>query len=252
MVNIGNNEQAMIADVRSCDRIIWDSRDLVGRIWENRVKPHVEADIGVIENNALVTGLGPFKRKETAVVTRLNERMRFLRYGPGEYFKEHCDGQYRTPDGSEFSLYTLHLYLNERDAGNELKGGATVFFDPRWEGREGRIKPKVGRVLVFQHRGLVHSGEEVIGGLKLTMRTDIMYRNETAEERVERVGKGNGEKFEREMAARTDLQCPVCGRKKVQASTTATRNAEQVKTFCQCVECGKKWVIDGGAPIDKD
>ena len=189
MVNIGNNEQAMIADVRNCDRIIWDSREVVGRIWENRVRPHVEKDIGVIENNALVTGQGPVKRKETAVVSRLNERMRFLKYGPGEYFKQHCDGQYRTPDGEEYSLFTLHLYLNEKDEGNELWGGATSFFDMRGEMREGKVKPKVGRVLVFQHRGLLHSGEEVIGGLKLTMRTDVMYRNETAEEKRERMAK---------------------------------------------------------------
>lgn len=33
-----------------------------------------------------------------------------------------------------------------------------------------------GRILIFQHRGLVHSGETVENGEKFTMRTDLMYR----------------------------------------------------------------------------
>ena len=31
------------------------------------------------------------------------------------------------------------------------------------------------RVLIFQHRNLLHSGEEVTSGIKLTMRTDLMF-----------------------------------------------------------------------------
>ena len=179
MVNIGNNQQRMITDVRNCNRIIWDTPEVVGRIWQ-RVRRHVEADIGRIENQPHVTGYGPVKRKEVAVLSRLNECMRFLQYGSGEYFREHCDGQYRTPDDKEFSLFTLHLYLNESDAGNKLEGGATRFFDPGFSTKDARfydVEPKIGRVLIFQHRGLLHSGEEVYGGLKLTLRTDIMYRN---------------------------------------------------------------------------
>ena len=199
MVNVGNNSQQMMSDIRNCDRIIWDSAPVVSRIWA-RVRPHVEADIGLVRDNARVTGWGPVKRKEVAVATRLNERMRFLKYGPGEFFREHQDGQYRTPDNSEFSLYTLHLYLNENDprSGNRLVGGATTFFDPRFEGREASIEPRTGRVLVFQHRGLVHSGEEVVGGLKMTMRTDVMFRKESAEERGERERKEKENEKERE------------------------------------------------------
>jgi hypothetical protein len=33
----------------------------------------------------------------------------------------------------------------------------------------------MGRVLIFQHKGLIHSGEPVTAGTKYTMRTDIMY-----------------------------------------------------------------------------
>ena len=36
--------------------------------------------------------------------------------------------------------------------------------------------PRVGRVLIFQHRNLLHSGAEVESGLKLTLRTDLMFK----------------------------------------------------------------------------
>ncbi|KAI4136401.1 MAG: hypothetical protein LQ340_008130, partial [Diploschistes diacapsis] len=192
LVNTGGNTQALIEDIRNCSRIIWDSRDLVARIWA-RIQPFVHADIGLVVNSPLITGYGPVRRNEAAIFSRLNERMRFLKYGPGEYFREHCDGQYRTPEGDEFSLFTLHLYMNERDegSGNLLEGGATRFFGPDYyggdwgdepKGKYFDVEPKMGRVVVFQQRGLLHSGEEVVGGEKWTMRTDVMYRKSKEEE----------------------------------------------------------------------
>jgi hypothetical protein len=44
------------------------------------------------------------------------------------------------------------------------------------------IVPKVGRVLIFQQRGLLHSGEEVVQGVKFTMRADLMYEFEEGED----------------------------------------------------------------------
>ena len=89
----------------------------------------------------------------------------------------HCDGAYETPDRSERSYYTLHLYLNESDPDGpdgELRGGATTFHSGNMK-QELRVEPKIGRVLIFQHRFLLHSGEDVESGTKLTLRTDIMY-----------------------------------------------------------------------------
>jgi len=37
------------------------------------------------------------------------------------------------------------------------------------------ILPKTGRVLIFQHRNLWHSGDDVVQGVKYTMRSDILY-----------------------------------------------------------------------------
>ena len=38
------------------------------------------------------------------------------------------------------------------------------------------VVPKMGRVLLFQQRDLLHSGDDVMAGTKLTMRTDLMYK----------------------------------------------------------------------------
>jgi hypothetical protein len=84
MVNIGNNKQALYTDVRNCDRLIWDDHDIVDRIWQ-RCRPHV-SEIESLTDNAEVMGNGPVMRGETHVMTRLNERMRFLKYSGGEYF----------------------------------------------------------------------------------------------------------------------------------------------------------------------
>ena len=76
------------------------------------------------------------------------------------------------------SFYTLHLYLNESDpsvSNGELKGGSTTFHSGNMK-REYKVEPRVGRVLIFQHRFLLHSGEEVMAGTKLTLRTDLMYK----------------------------------------------------------------------------
>lgn len=44
------------------------------------------------------------------------------------------------------------------------------------------VDPKAGRVLIFQHKGLLHSGAEVLAGIKYTMRTDLMFELESHDE----------------------------------------------------------------------
>lgn len=79
---------------------------------------------------------------------------------------------------------TLHLYLNDADTEEQegrprLRGGATAFHSGNMKNQLD-VVPKVGRVLLFQHRHLVHSGDDVLNGTKLTMRTDIMYERASA------------------------------------------------------------------------
>lgn len=85
MVNIGGGHQTMITDIRSCGRIIWDAREVVARIW-NRIA-HLVPEMAIVQIMRFVTGPGPAKRGEVWKLTRLNERMRFLKYEGGEYFR---------------------------------------------------------------------------------------------------------------------------------------------------------------------
>ncbi|KAH8704364.1 oxidoreductase domain-containing protein [Phaeosphaeriaceae sp. PMI808] len=180
MVNIGGGMQAMYEDTRKCGRIIWDERDIMAKLWA-RIEAAVP-EIHRLENCPDITGIGPKNRGEVWKVTRLNERQRFLKYIGGEYFKAHCDGTYETPDGTERSYFTLQLYLNNPEGKNSeapLVGGATTFHS--WDFKDRLdVEPQAGRVLLFQHRGLLHSGDEVVSGTKLAMRTDIMYAKEEA------------------------------------------------------------------------
>ena len=98
-----------------------------------------------------------------------------------------------TEDGSQRSFYTIHLYLNDSaqvlgvpenkdntDADDKpaLRGGATTFHSTTSTSRLD-VDPKAGRVLIFQHRSLMHSGDDVTAGIKYTMRSDLMYQFET-------------------------------------------------------------------------
>lgn len=85
MVNVGGGQQRLMTGVRDCGRIIWDESDIVAKIW-SRVKDSVP-EIEFLKDRPGVTGNGPMKRKETLKVSRLNERMRFLRYEGSQYFR---------------------------------------------------------------------------------------------------------------------------------------------------------------------
>lgn len=185
MVNIGAGRQELRTDVRLCGRILWDTPEIVDVLLE-RIKSHLPSNIKVLENSAGITGNGPVKRKEIWEMARLNERLRFLKYTKGMYFRPHGDGSYVTPDGSEISFLTVHIYLNGsairdvtdeqdlEDSEKSLRGGATRFFG--YGHNEYDVNPQTGACLIFQHRSLLHSGEEVEQGTKYTIRTDIMYR----------------------------------------------------------------------------
>lgn len=47
------------------------------------------------------------------------------------------------------------------------------------------VLPKAGRILLFQHRDLIHSGDDVVSGTKYTMRTDLMFSLDSGDPRPE-------------------------------------------------------------------
>lgn len=88
MVNAGLDRQVVSLMVRNSGRIIWDSAEVAAKIWA-RVEGSLP-ELQVLEGWANVMGNGPVKRGERWRVARLNERMRFLKYGAGQYFRGMC------------------------------------------------------------------------------------------------------------------------------------------------------------------
>jgi hypothetical protein len=196
MVNIGGGKQILATDARNCARIMWDTQDVAQRLLA-RLTPFLrEFDIESFTDRTSVTGL--IGRGRSYLLAALNERLRFLRYEGGEYFRPHWDGQYEAPNG-DISYYTIQIYLNGEgeqdpvelgraeekptkvnpDPKGRLLGGATSFIPiPSYQSgqQQLRIFPRTGSVLIFQHSGLMHSGDPVFRGTKYTIRTDIMYR----------------------------------------------------------------------------
>lgn len=162
-------DQVRVPENRNNYRCMIDDKDLAGEIF-NRIKDHIPDE-----------WMGN-------PVSRLNERLRFLRYHPGEYFKPHNDGIYVSSDKSECSYVTIHLYLND-----VIEGGCTNFttepknyMTRKLEKKQGKssnnhykcvsVEPKLGRILIFEHH-LVHEGAAVTEGVKYTVRSDVMYHN---------------------------------------------------------------------------
>ncbi len=136
------------SDTRKSQRCIIDSEAFVSQLWA-RVKHMVP----------------PVWKGATCV--GLNERLRILRYDPGDEFKPHRDGTYAAPSGA-LSKLTLLLYLNE-----EYEGGRTEFLD-KTESAWVAIPPHVGAVAI-QHQDLIHCVPPLQAGRKYVLRTDIMY-----------------------------------------------------------------------------
>lgn len=130
---------------RNQDRVMLDdpavSQDLFGRLMKH-----------------LPFNLGDFR------LARLNERLRFYRYKPGQNFSSHMDHWYQASD-TEITLLSVWVYFN-----GDFQGGETLFIEQLDE----IVKPQPGRVAIFQHK-IRHEGCEVRHGTKYAMRTDVIY-----------------------------------------------------------------------------
>ncbi|KAI5803584.1 hypothetical protein DFH27DRAFT_652724 [Peziza echinospora] len=225
-VSQGNGAQKLQRERRHSQRLVRDDREAAGWVFE-RVRPFLEEfGVGVVARSSSggegegegegEEGGGKFKfyphmmvppktaKKAEALkgerwrVTRLNERLRFLKYEAGDFFVAHTDGSYSThththtgstgpldrdptstppapPAPEERSFLTLQLYLHSTP---DLLGGATLFHPSLHDTspeHQVRVEAVPGRALVFQHRGMVHSGERVERGVKVTLRTEVLY-----------------------------------------------------------------------------
>ncbi|KAK8102558.1 oxidoreductase domain-containing protein [Apiospora sp. TS-2023a] len=187
MVNVGGGREVLETSYRNSDRIIWDNQEVVDRIWARITQvPGIMDTLGSITGEALLGVAKPGKPQTWWDFHGINKRMRYLKYGGGQFFAPHCDGPYSTKedDGTVYRThYTVHIYLNDSKAeaaddakeSTELEGGATTFLSTD-EKRQLDVNPKTGRVLIFQHRRLYHSGDNVLAGTKYTIRTDLLYK----------------------------------------------------------------------------
>jgi predicted 2-oxoglutarate/Fe(II)-dependent dioxygenase YbiX len=138
----------MRKDVRNNERVIADDPELATALFE-RARPFLPAEWFGWE------------------LVGFNERWRYYRYDPGQYFAPHTDGYFQRDNG-ERSHLTFMIYLN-----GGCEGGETCFDHGR---RTLRVTPKAGMALVFYHK-MLHEGAAVEKGRKYVLRTDVMYRD---------------------------------------------------------------------------
>jgi len=110
----------------------------------------------------------------------INPRWRGCRYQAGERFNSHQDGVFHA-DATTRSRLTFMLYL---DDAQDFTSGDTLFFadGPGTAGAQieiGRYRPQLGALIVFSHP-LWHAGDLVIAGSKAILRSDLLYRDQTA------------------------------------------------------------------------
>ena len=156
LVNVGGGRQIKSDDFRKSGRVMIDSPAFAAALFE-RLRPLLPE-----RHNE---GRGDWEP------VCLNERMRFLRYEPGDYFKPHQDGSFAR-DG-ERSFLTLMIYLDTPN-----KGGETNFINHN-SGMVTSVHPHTGLGLVFDHL-LEHEGATLLRGTKHAIRTDVMFRRPAA------------------------------------------------------------------------
>ncbi|KAJ7882413.1 hypothetical protein B0H14DRAFT_3433524 [Mycena olivaceomarginata] len=158
-------------------RIIHDLFELSSQIFD-KIRPHLSA-IEEIEEPVSVY-LRHSGRHIQAVqkwrMVRMNERLRFLRYPKGGFFRAHVDGCYENEENGQRTFYMVQLYLPSDTSGSDESfkpagGGSTRFWGEEVD-HYADVEALPGRVLIFQHDDLLHTGQ---AGVKCAMRSDILY-----------------------------------------------------------------------------
>lgn len=155
-VSVYGGQMVSMDTVRKGSRLIWDTQQSwLEPLWE-RLERHLP-ELGI-------SGYRPIE---------LNNRLRFLKYEPGDYFKPHYDGAY-SPGPKKRSFMTFIAYLND-----VKEGGQTNFFK-RSSGKKPAVSvaPRKGNAIIFFHDNELsplHEGAEILSGLKYAVRTDVMY-----------------------------------------------------------------------------
>jgi len=116
----------------------------------------------------------------------LNARLRFYRYGEGDYFAAHTDGSWpgsRVVDGvlldnaydDRWSQLTFLLFLSD-----DFAGGATRFYvEGNGSSTSVDLRTPLGGALCFPHGvhplHCVHGSEPITSGIKYIIRSDVLF-----------------------------------------------------------------------------
>jgi hypothetical protein len=91
MVNAGRNYEVLELDYRNSDRIIWDDHVIAQRLWDRIMQAEgMKEYFSVLEGEKYLAVCGDsILGGDRWKVTKqgLNERLRFLKYGPGQFFR---------------------------------------------------------------------------------------------------------------------------------------------------------------------
>ena len=81
LLNVGVGLEVVATEVRNNDRIIWDEQTVVDRLWQRCLNAEGLKDLmsRTPKDKHVLSGRWVFER--------VNNRMRFLKYTPGQYFK---------------------------------------------------------------------------------------------------------------------------------------------------------------------
>jgi Rps23 Pro-64 3,4-dihydroxylase Tpa1-like proline 4-hydroxylase len=173
-IDVGMGQQVVDKLTRDSDRILRFDNEVAAFLFQ-RLAPYVPEIIEIRPGDEWHRMVGRRSQQLWRMVG-VNERLSFLKYGPGHFFQKHMDGQIELRDGRK-ARATLQVYLNGDNAADKIVGGSTRIWSHDHE-RFYDVEPRAGRVLIFQQAMVLHSGEEVKRGVKYTLRSDFMYRTE--------------------------------------------------------------------------
>lgn len=215
MVNIGGGYEILEPTYRNSDRIVWDHQQLMDRLWEHRLSkipkisgsssppssstnppsPLVSFAQGSLPGypppthwDHILKKYVPDDKDEVPRwdFVRMNKRMRFLRYGRGNFFRAHCDGAYTERDAvvpgtsqdKKVDLtthFTLQLYLNDSQGGvlSEIDSSSDNKDEESGKKSE-RNKQERAAALAEWEAGNLQPGEKVslVGGATSFLSTD--------------------------------------------------------------------------------
>lgn len=150
-----------------------------------RMQQHDAKDLAqvIYERMTMTCSLLPLVHQETASLYNFksypsvgcNPNLRLYKYLPGHSFGKHVDGSDMVADMGK-TEWTVLIYLSE------CQGGATRFYTESGRKRNNHhsvvaYEPKVGSILLHLHGDhcLEHEGEQVRGGIKYVLRTDLVF-----------------------------------------------------------------------------